>query len=126
MGRDLRASNQGYTDKCYFYPSNAVNNNKLVPDAKAIGRFYKRDIVPFAWRRITQNNLTSETQYLGTIETHDNVWKIRPGMFVLDHTGKLFVVNEIAQDNDDALSKELGTRPLRKTIIVLRGFEAHE
>jgi hypothetical protein len=126
MGRDLRASNQGYPDKCYYYPSNAVNGNKLVPDAKPIGRFYKRDLIPFAWRRITQNNLTIETQYIGTIETHDNVWKIRPGMFVLDQTNMLFVVNEIPQDNDYDSSKEIGTRPLRKTIMVLRGFESNE
>lgn len=127
MGRDFRASNQGYPDRCYFYPSTAVNNNKLVANAQPLGRFYKRDTIPFAWRRITiQSTLTSETQYVGTIETHDNVAKIRPGMFVLDQTGTLFVVDEIPQDNDYNESKEIGTRPLRKTIMVLRGFEVND
>lgn len=127
MARDLRTSIQNYPDRCYYYASTAVQNNKLVPDAKPLGRFNKNDIVPFAWKRLTINGvLTSTRQLIGTIITPDECHDIRPGMFVIDSHNMLYVVDEIPKDDDENRSKEVGTRPVHVLTIVLRGFEAHD
>ena len=127
MARDLRQigfNRNRYPDKCYLYDSSAVNNNKLVKDATAICRFYKRDVVPFQWEKAkTGNGLTnSRKQFIGTIETLDHVEQAKPDMFVVDQTGNLFIIEDAVVSNDLDRTKVVGTRPAVITRMVLKGF----
>lgn len=111
-----------YPDRCYLYGSDAVDDNKLVKDAKMICRFNKKDAVPFHWERISVNGIvTNEKQFIGTIETADHIEEARPDMFVVDQTGALFVIDEIPMSNDLDRTKVVGTRPAVVTRLVLRG-----
>lgn len=125
MGRDLRQigyNRNKYPDKCYLYDSSAVNNNKLVKDAKPICRFYKRDLVSFQWERITINGaVSSRKQLVGTIETADHVEQAKPDMFVVDQTGTLFIIGTPVVSDDANKSKVVGTRPTVITTMILRG-----
>lgn len=125
MPRDLRQIGYNcnrYPDKCYLYDSSLVQGNKLVKDAKPICRFYKRDIRAFQWERPTINGiLSSRRQYTGVIETYDHVEQAKPDMFVVDQTGKLFIIVEPVITDDENKSKALGTRPAIKTTMTLRG-----
>lgn len=125
MPRDLRQIGFGknrYPDKCYLYDSSAVSHNKLVKDAKAICRFYKRDKVPFQWQRATVNGIVSSAlEFIGTIETIDHLEAVRPDMFVVDQTGTLFIIVAPVVSDDADKSKVVGTRPTVKTTMTLRG-----
>lgn len=125
MSRDLRMigfNRNAYPDYCYLYGSDAVDDNKLVKDAKMICRFYKKDAVPFHWERISVNGIvTNEKQFIGTIETADHIEEARPDMFVVDQTGALFVIDEIPMSDDLDRTKVVGTRPAVVTRLVLRG-----
>ena len=127
MARDLRvvgANRNEYPDKCYLYDSEAVKGNKLVMDSKPICRFYKRDIVPFQWKRPTVNGIASgRTEFVGTIETMDHVEQAKPDMFVLDQKGMLFKVCEPVVSDDANKSKVIGCRPSVRTTMVLKGLE---
>lgn len=125
MARDLRQigfNKNNYPDLCYYYDSTAVNDNKLVKDSQPIGRFYKRDKVPFQWQRVTINGVvTSAIEYIGTIETADDVKALRPDMYVVDQTGALFLVVAPVISDDANKSKVVGTRPTIITTMTLRG-----
>lgn len=127
MARDLRQigfNRNRYPDKCYLYDSSAVNNNKLVKDATAICRFYKRDVIPFQWEKAKVNNglTSSRKQFVGTIETADHMEKAKPDMFVLDQTGTLFIIEDAVVSNDLDRTKVVGTRPAVITRMVLKGL----
>ena len=127
MGRDLRQigfNRNRYPDKCYLYDSSAVNNNKLVQDATAICRFYKRDVVPFQWERAEAGNgaVSSNRQFVGTIETADHVEKAKPDMYVKDQSGTLFIIDNAVVSNDLDRTKVVGTRPAVITRMVLKGL----
>ena len=125
MSRDLRQigfNRNRYPDKCYYYASDAVNNNKLVKDATPLGRFYKNDVIPFQWERPTINGIVSSVvQYAGTVETVDKV-DIRPDMFVVDNNGSLFKVVAPVVVDDMNKSKVVGMRPQVKTTFKLVGL----
>lgn len=126
MARDLRQlySFEDYPDRCYYYDSTAVKDNKLVPDAKPLGRFNKRDLISFQWERVTLNGvLTNRRQFIGTIETLDHVEDLRPDMYVKDQTGMLFLVVPPVISDDENRSKVVGSRPAIVTSMVLRGVE---
>ena len=126
MGRDLRQIGYGknrYPDCCYLYDSSAVEHNKLVKDAQPVCRFYKRDVVAFQWEYATVNGITtSRKQFVGTIETLDNVSEARPDMYVTDQTGALFIIIPPVVSDDANKSKVVGTRPTIKTTMTLRGL----
>lgn len=126
MGRDLRQIGFGrnrYPDLCYLYDSTAVNHNRLVKDAKPICRFYKRDKVSFQWEYAQVNGIaTSRKQFVGTIETLDDVSKARPDMYVVDQTGELFIIVPPVVSDDANKSKVVGTRPTVRTTMTLRGL----
>lgn len=127
MARDLRQiySYEDYPDKCYYYSSTAVKDNKLLPNSKPLGRFNKRDITPFQWERITINGvLTNKKQFIGTIQTLDNIIDLRPDMYVKDQNGMLFLVIPPIISDDDNKGKSIGTRPMIKTTLTLRGVES--
>lgn len=123
--RDLRRigyNKNKYPDKCYLYDSSAVNNNKLVKDSAPVCRFYKRDVKSFQWERATINGVvSSRLQYVGIIETVDDVKCAKPDMFVVDQTGDLFIVVAPVISDDENKSKVVGTRPSIKTTMTLRG-----
>ena len=127
MARDLRQigyNRNRYPDKCYLYDSSAVNNNKLVKDAPAICRFYKRDVVPFQWEKAKVNNglTNSRKQFVGTIETADHVEKAKPDMYVVDQTGTLFIIENAVVSDDLDRTKVIGTRPAVITRMTLKGL----
>ena len=126
MARDLRQvgyNRNSYPDKCYLYDSSAINNNKLIKDAKPICRFYKTDIIAFGWKRITVNGvLTTRKEFTGTIETTDHIEQARPDMYVVDQTGTIFIIDDIPSSDDDNSSKVVGTRPKIVTRLVLKGL----
>lgn len=127
MARDLRQigfNRNRYPDRCYLYDSSAVNNNKLVKDAKAICRFYKTDVVPFQWEKAKVNNglTSSRRQFVGTIETADHVEMAKPDMFVVDQTGTLFIIEDAVVSDDLNRTKVVGTRPSVITRMVLKGL----
>ena len=125
MARDLRqigCNRNRYPDLCYLYDSKAVNNNKLVQDAKPICRFYKRDARSFQWERATVNGVvSSRLQFQGIIETMDHVEQAKPDMFVVDQTGTLFIIVAPVISDDANKSKVIGRRPTIKTTMTLRG-----
>lgn len=123
MARDLRqlSGRNQYPDRCYYYDSTAVENNKLVKDAQPLGRFYKRDVIPFQWERPIINGISSNRQFAGTVETLDKV-DIKPDMFVIDNTGTLFLVVEPVVSDDMNRGKVIGTRPQVKTTFKLVGL----
>lgn len=125
MARDLRQigyNRNKYPDLCYLYDSTAVNNNKLVKDAKPICRFYKRDVKPFQWEKPTVNGVvSSRLQFQGIIETMDHVEQAKPDMFVVDQTGTLFIIAAPVVSDDANKSKVVGRRPTIKTTMTLRG-----
>ena len=125
MPRDLRQigfNKNNYPDLCYYYDSTAVNGNKLIKNSKPIGRFYKTDKVPFQWRRVIVNGVvTSAIEFIGTVETADDVSKLRPDMYVQDQTGVLFLVVAPVISDDANKSKVVGTRPTVITTMTLRG-----
>lgn len=126
MARDLRQTGRlnDYPDRCYYYDSLAVDKNKLKPDAKPLGRFYKKDKVSFQWERITINGvLTSRYQFKGVIETIDHVEDLRPDMYVVDQLGMLFIVASNLVSDDENKSKIIGTRPCITSQITLVGVE---
>lgn len=128
MARDLRninANRNNYPDRCYYYGKEYVNHNKLVEDAKPLGRFYKTDVDPFKWTKIDLGNgtLSNDNHFIGTIETCDHVENLRVGMFVVDQTGMLFIVESPIVCNDANKSKVVGRRPSVVTTITLRGVE---
>ena len=126
MPRDLRQvgfNRNRYPDKCYLYDSFAVNNNKLIKDATPICRFYKTDIIPFQWERVSVNGIvTTRKQFVGTIETSDHVEQAKPDMYVVDQTGTLFIIDSAVVSNDANKSKVVGTRPTIITRMVLKGL----
>ena len=126
MPRDLRQigfNRNRYPDKCYLYDSSAVNNNKLVKDAQAICRFYKKDIVPFQWQRATVNGITtSRKEFVGTIETADHMEQAKPDMYVVDQTGTLFIIDSAVVSDDVDKTAVVGTRPATITRMVLKGL----
>ena len=125
MARDLRqigCNRNRYPDLCYLYDSKAVNNNKLVKDAKPICRFYKRDVRSFQWEKPTVNGIvSSRLQFQGIIETMDHVEQAKPDMFVVDQTGTLFIIVAPVISDDANKSKVVGRRPTIKTTMTLRG-----
>lgn len=125
MARDLRQigyNRNKYPDLCYLYDSTAVNNNKLVKDAKPICRFYKRDVKPFQWEKPTVNGIvSSRLQFQGIIETMDHVEQAKPDMFVVDQTDTLFIIVAPVVSDDANKSKVVGRRPTIKTTMTLRG-----
>lgn len=128
MGRDLRnigANRNEYPDRCYYYGKEYVNNNKIVKDAEPLGRFYKRDKIPFQWRRIDIGNgtLSNDSHFIGTIETCDHVENLRVGMYVVDQTGMLFRVLSPITSDDANKSKVVGRRPSVITTFTLMGVE---
>lgn len=126
MSRDLRiiGARNIYTDRCYFYDSTAVDGNKLKQDAQPMGRFYKKDVQPFQWERMTVNGIaTNRRQFIGTIETIDHVESLRPDMYVQDQTGMLFIVVAPVISDDLGRTKMVGTRPATRTTLTLRGVE---
>lgn len=126
MPRDLRQvgyNRNRYPDKCYLYDSFSVHNNKLVKDAKPICRFYKTDLIPFQWRRVTVDGIvTTAKELVGTIETVDHVEMAKPDMYVLDQSGVLYVIDNAVVSDDANKSKVVGTRPTIKTTMVLKGL----
>lgn len=126
MARDLRVigyNRNNYPDRCYLYDSAAVNNNKLVKDAKPICRFYKRDLVSFQWQRASDNGyVSSRKEFVGTIETMDHVEMAKPDMYVVDQTGALFIIDSPVVSDDANESKVVGTRPTVRTTMVLKGI----
>lgn len=124
MARDLRQLNgrNKYPDKCYYYDSNAVEGNKLVQDAKPLGRFYKRDVISFQWENAANNGINSNKQFVGTVETLDVVNDLKPDMFVVDNTGTLFIVAAPVISDDANRGKVVGTRPQFKTTFKLVAF----
>lgn len=128
MGRDLRnvgANRNKYPDICYYYDKKYVENNKLVKNAKPLGRFYKTDKVAFQWRKIDLGNgtLSNDLHFIGTIETCDHVEDLRVGMFVEDQTGMLFKVQSPIISDDANRSKVVGRRPAVVTVMTLMGVE---
>lgn len=127
MARDLRQvgfNRNNYPDKCYLYPSSAVDHNKLVKDAQPICRFYKKDVISFQWERIViGGNLSNSWHFVGTIETADHLEKARPDMFVVDNTGMLFKIDAPLVSDDANESKVVGTRPTVITTMKLVGVE---
>lgn len=119
--RNIRCNRNNYPDLCYYYDSTAVEKNKLVKDAKPLGRFYKRDVVPFQYERQTDGVLANVDQYVGTVRTCDIV-DIRPDMYVKDQTGTLFIVVAPVICDDANESKMLGTRPSVVRTFQLRGI----
>lgn len=126
MARDLRQigyNRNKYPDLCYLYDSEAVNNNKLVQDAKPICRFYKRDVKPFQWERVTINGVVStRKQFIGTIQTADHVEQAKPDMYVVDQTGMLFIIDTPVISDDANKSKVVGKRPTVITTMTLKGL----
>lgn len=128
MGRDLRnigSSINNYPDRCYYYDKKYVENNRLVKDAQPLGRFYKKDKIPFEWRKIELGNgtLSNDLHFIGTIQTLDHVEDLRVGMFVVDQTGMLFRVQQPIISDDKNKSKVVGRRPSVETTITLMGVE---
>lgn len=127
MPRDLRQignCRNNYPDKCFLYDSSAIDdNNKLIKDARPICRFYKRDLVPFQWKRLTFNGIaSSRNEFVGTIETMDVVLQAKPDMYVVDQTGTLFIIAEPVISDDANKSKVVGTRPTIVTTMTLKGL----
>lgn len=118
--RNIRCNRNNYPDLCYFYGSEAVDNNKLVKDAKPLGRFYKRDIVAFQYERKNDEIVMSIDRYVGTVQTCD-IADIKPDMFVVDQTGTLFIVEAPVICDDANTGKMLGTRPSIVRTFKLRG-----
>ena len=127
MGRDLRQigfNRDNYPDKCYLYPSTAVDGNKLVKDAKPICRFYKRDLVSFQWERVVINGQhTKRCVFKGTIQTADHLEEARPDMYVLDNNGMLFRIDTPIISDDANESKVVGRRASVITTMTLIGEE---
>lgn len=125
MARDLRQigyNRNNYPDLCYYYDSSAINGNVLKEDSQPIGRFYKKDVIPFQWQRVSVNGIvTSAIEFIGTVETADNVSQLRPDMYVKDQTGALFLVVAPVISDDANKSKVVGTRPTVITTMRLRG-----
>lgn len=123
MPRDLRHSINEYPDRVYYYPSTAVKGNTLVKDAKPLGRFYCNDIVAFAWKPVTTNgNLNSNYEYIGTIQTVDEISDIRPQMYVqYANGGGLFIIDEIIES--EITDKRYSSRPAIQRTLVLRGIK---
>lgn len=127
MSRDLRQlkGRNSYPDRCYYYSSTAVQNNKLVKDAQPLGRFDKRDTISFQWERPTINGMVSSVvQFTGTVETLDHVEDLKPDMYVIDNTGMLFIVVAPVVSDDANRGKVFGTRPQFKTTFKLMGLES--
>jgi len=127
MARDLRQlkGKNNYPDRCYYYSSTAVENNKLVKDAQPLGRFDKKDLISFQWERPTINGIVSSVvQFIGTVETLDHVENLRPDMYVVDNTGMLFIVVAPVISDDDNRGKVLGSRSQFTTTFKLRGLES--
>lgn len=126
MPRDLRQvgyNRNRYPDKCYLYDSSAVRNNKLVKDATPICRFYKTDVIPFQWQRVTIDGVvTTAQEMVGTIATVDHVEMAKPDMYVLDQAGILYIIDSAVVSDDANQSKVVGTRPTIKTTMVLKGL----
>ena len=126
MPRDLRQvgyNRNRYPDKCYLYDSSAVRNNKLVKDATPICRFYKTDVIPFQWQRVTIDGVVTKAQEMvGTIATVDHVEMAKPDMYVLDQAGILYIIDSAVVSDDANQSKVVGTRPTIKTTMVLKGL----
>lgn len=128
MSRDLRVvgfNKNEYPDRCVYYGKESIKNGIVLPDAKPLGRFYKRDAVSFAWIHMSLGNgqFSSSMVFEGKIETTDNVSQLRPDMYVKDQTGMLFVVVPPVVSDDANKSKVVGTRPTIKTTMTLRGLE---
>lgn len=128
MGRDLRQigfNRNEYPDRCTYYGKECVENGILLPDAKPLGRFYKKDVKPFAWKYMSLGNgqFSSSMNFEGVIATLDHVENLRPDMYVKDQTGMLFVVVPPLISDDANKSKVIGTRPTIETTITLRGLE---
>lgn len=125
MARDLRQIGFGarnYPDTCRVYGSHYDEKNQLVMDETCLGRFKKTDIEAFRWERITVNGvLTNKSQFIGKVQTGDNVSYLRPDMFVKDQTGALFIVVAPIISDDSNQSKQIGTRPTVVTTFTLRG-----
>lgn len=128
MGRDLRQTGYNrnrYPDRCVYYGKECINNGVVIPNAKPLGRFYKRDAEAFAWKYQSLGNgqFSSSMVFEGKIETLDNVSDLRPDMYVVDQTGMLFVIVPPVVSDDADQSKVIGTRPSVKTTMTLRGLE---
>lgn len=129
MARDLRQvgySKEDYPDKCYLYPTNYVNdNNEVDVNVQPICRFYKKDLVSFAWKKIQLGNgsFSNSNHFIGTIESMDHLEMARVGMYVKDQTGMLFVIDEPLISDDENKSKVVGRRPAIITTMTLRGVE---
>ena len=126
MARDLRQLNRlnSYPDRCKYYDAKFIDKNKLMPNAKPLGVFYKKDKVSFQWERVTINGIaTSRKQFKGVIETMDYVADIRPDMYVVDQTGMLFIVGTPVISDDENRSKNIGRRPCIITTMTLIGIE---
>ena len=129
MARDLRQTTNlnNYPDRCNYYDTDFIDKNKMEVKPTPLGRFYKRDKVPFHWERVSVNGVfTSRKQFIGVIETTDHVEKIRPDMFVIDQTGMLFRVDTNIISDDENRSKNVGRRPCIKTTMTLIGVEQEE
>ena len=113
-----------YPDKCYLYPSEAVQGNQLVKGAEPICRFYKRDLVSFQWEKVQVNGqYVKRIVFKGVIQTPDRVDEARPNMFVLDNTGMLFRIDAPIVSDDANESKVVGRRPTVLTTMTLIGEE---
>ena len=127
MGKDLRQvgfNRNLYPDRCYLYPSTAVEKNKLKVDAKPICRFNKRDLVSFQWERLVIGGVVSNSwHFVGTIQTPDHVEEARPDMYVVDQTGMLFIIDAPVISDDANESKVVGRRPSILTTMKLVGVE---
>lgn len=128
MGRDLRVvgySRNEFPDRCVYYGKECIKNGIVLQDAQPLGRFYKRDVKPFEWKKLDLGGgqFSSSVHFEGIIETNDNVEKLRPDMYVVDQTGMLFVVVPPLISDDANKSKVAGRKPTVKTTITLRGLE---
>lgn len=127
MGRDLRQTRfnkNEFPDRCTYYGKDSIKNSVVLPNAKPLGRFYKRDVEAFGWKKMSLGNgqFSSSVVFEGKIETLDCVNDLRPDMYVKDQTGMLFVVVAPVISDDANKSKVIGTRPEVKTTLTLRGL----
>ena len=116
MGRDMRASRNGYPIRCKYYEGKYVNKMKLVQDPICKGVFYCQDLGVFETGKTKENGFMA-TGTVGRIETKDTI-SVKEDDYVY-YDGNLHLIVKFTQEDDND-NKLYSKRPVIKTRIDLR------
>ena len=129
MASDLRnvGSRIEYCDTFTLYDGEYYDGNalKIKDGAPPLARFHSRDIENFRWERPSMGGMVSSAaQYVGKIETIDDLSMCRPDMYAKSEDGDIFIVDAPVETVNDPASTSMSRRPRRIYRLNLRGVSS--